>query len=110
MNTIHKKELTKCEKKLFDALVKRGVSVTPLYSDGHKTVDMAVLPAHLYIEVDDIGHFINPDQIERDLNRNHFSDGDDFRTFYVTNQIIDSKYLDQVADAIAAVAKRRTSL
>jgi len=104
----HKKNLTKCEQILFDALKKLGVDVIPLYCDGHKTVDMAVLPAHLYIEVDDIGHFINPDQIERDINRNHFSDGDDFRTFYVTNQIIESKYLDQVAEALVEIVKRRT--
>ena len=105
---IHKKSLTKCEQILFDALKKRNLDVIPLHSDGHKTVDMAILPAHLYIEVDGIGHFINPEQIERDLNRSHFSDGDDFRTFYVTNQIIESKYLDQVADAIAEVVERRT--
>lgn len=108
MSISHKKSLTKCEQILFDTLKKLNVDVIPLYSDGHKTVDMAILPAHLYIEVDDIGHFINADQIERDLNRSHFSDGDDFRTFYVTNQIIESKYLDKVADAIAEVVKRRT--
>lgn len=86
-------------------MIKRGIEAKPLYNDGHKTVDIGVLPAHLHIEVDDLRHFTNPDQIERDLNRNHFSDGDDFRTFYVTNQIID-KYLDEVADALAEVVKR----
>ena len=42
------------------------------------------------------------EQIMRDFKRSHYSDGDDFRTFYVTNQIIE-RYLDQVADALAKV-------
>lgn len=101
-----KNEPTEQEKKLFDALVERGVEATLGYNDGHKTVDIAVLPAKLYIEVDGLGHFTNPDQIMSDFKRNHFSDGDDFSTFYVTNQIID-KFLSDVADALAEVVKRR---
>lgn len=97
---------TENEQKLYDALVKRGVAVTLGYNDGHKTVDMAVLKARLYIEVDDIGHFTNPDQIERDFKRHHFSDGDDFDTFYVTNQIV-AKYADKVADALIKVIEKR---
>lgn len=94
------------EQKLYDALIERGISVVLGYNDGHKTVDMAVLPAKLYIEVDDLGHFTNPDQIMRDFKRHHFSDGDDFDTFYVTNQIID-KCVNDVADALVEVIKKR---
>lgn len=101
----NKKNLTKHEQKLFDALVKRGVKVEPLYNDGHKTVDMAIHSARLFIEVDNLDHFTNSDQIIRDLKRAHFSDGDDYRTFYVTNQILD-KFLDQVADALKEVADK----
>jgi very-short-patch-repair endonuclease len=101
-----KQKATVHEQRLYDALVGRGISTELGYNDGHKTVDMAVLPARLYIEVDDLGHFTNPDQIERDFKRHHFSDGDDFDTFYVTNQIID-KFVDRVADAMAEVVKRR---
>lgn len=99
-----KKELTPHEQKLFNALKARGVDVKPLYDDGHKTVDMAVLPAKLYIEVDNLDHFTKSDQILRDLKRGHFSDGDDFRTFYVTNQIIDN-YCEEVANALAEAVK-----
>lgn len=85
---------------LYEALKARNIDVILEYNDGHKTVDLAILDAKLFIEVDGLQHFTNPDQILRDFKRSHYSDGDDFRTFYVTNQIIE-RYLDQVADALA---------
>lgn len=94
---------------LYDALCKKGVNAKLEYSDGHKTVDIAILPAHLYIEVDGLRHFTDPEQIMRDFKRNHYSDGDDFSTFYVTNQIID-KYLDQVVDALVKVIEVKSIL
>jgi very-short-patch-repair endonuclease len=102
-----KQKLTVCEQRLFDALVVRGVPVKALHNDGHKTVDMAILPARLYIEVDNLDHFTKADQIIRDIKRGHFSDGDDYRTFYVTNQIIEN-YCDEVAGALAEVVRRLT--
>jgi very-short-patch-repair endonuclease len=74
------------------------------YNDGHKTVDIAILDAKLFIEVDGLQHFTKPEQILRDFKRSHYSDGDDFRTFYVTNQIIE-KYLNEVADALVKVVE-----
>lgn len=93
-------------KMLYEALIARGVKAQLEYFEGHKTVDIAVLDSHLYIEVDGLHHFTDSDQILRDFKRSHFSDGDDFRTFYVTNQIID-KYLDSVADALFDVVNRK---
>ena len=93
-------------RKLYEVLCSKGVNAELEYSDGHKTVDIAILNAHLYIEVDGLQHFTNPEQIMRDFKRNHYSDGDDFSTFYVTNQIIDS-YLDEVANAIVEVIRQR---
>lgn len=92
-------------KLLYDALCKRGVDAILEHSDGHKTVDIAILSAHMFIEVDGIQHFTDPAQIMRDFNRSHYSDGDDFRTFYVTNQIVDT-HLEEVADAIVAVVEK----
>lgn len=103
----HKEQATTYEQALYDALIKRGVKAELSYNDGFKTVDIALLPARIYIEVDDLRHFTNPDQIIRDFRRSHFSDGDDYDTFYVTNQIID-RYVDNVADALVAVVKKRT--
>lgn len=91
---------------LYKALLDRDIDARFHHSDGHKTVDIAILSARIYIEVDGIQHFTDPEQIMRDFKRSHFSDGDDFSTFYVTNQILDH-YLDRVADAIAIVVKNR---
>lgn len=91
---------------LYEALCRRGINAELEYYDGHKTVDIAILNAHLYIEVDGIQHFTKPEQIMRDFKRYHFSDGDDFNTFYVTNQII-NKYLDEVVDALVKVVEMR---
>lgn len=93
-----------------ETLVNKGVKAILQYPDGHKTVDIAVLDSHLYIEVDGIKHFINPKQIESDFRRSHFSDGDDFSTFYVTNQIImNDKYFNKVVDALVQVINKRSN-
>jgi len=101
------KYVSKQAQMLYDALCKRGLKVELEYSDGHKTVDLAILEPRIYIEVDGIQHFTNPEQILRDFKRYHFSDGDDFNTFYVTNQIIDN-HLDQVADALVKVVETKS--
>jgi len=103
----HKEQATSHEQSLYDALIQRGIKAELSYNDGFKTVDIAILPARIFIEVDDLRHFTDADQIIRDFRRSHFSDGDDYDTFYVTNQIID-RYVDDVADALAEVVKRRT--
>lgn len=95
-------------KLLYDALVNKGINAQLEYSDGHKTVDIAILNAKLYIEVDGIQHFTNSEQIMRDFKRSHYSDGDDFSTFYVTNQIIDL-HLNEVVDALIKVIASRVS-
>jgi very-short-patch-repair endonuclease len=110
MQQHEEKQSTPQEKKLFEALIKKGVNAQLQYPDGHKTVDIAILDSHLYIEVDGIKHFINPKQIKSDFKRSHFSDGDDFSTFYVTNQIImNDKYFDKVVDALVEVINERST-
>jgi very-short-patch-repair endonuclease len=100
------KKLTPHAQLLFDALIKKGINAQPEYSDGHKHVDIAVLDAKLYIEVDGLNHFTDSEQIMRDFKRSHYSDGDDFSTFYVTNQIIDN-YLEEVVNALVKVIGER---
>ncbi|TXH02698.1 MAG: hypothetical protein E6R05_03765 [Candidatus Moraniibacteriota bacterium] len=99
-----KKQPTKYEQMLFNALIKEGIDVVLGYNDGYKTVDIAVLDAKLYIEVDGLQHFTNPKQILSDLQRGHFSDGDDFRTFYTTNQLIET-HCEEIARALADVCR-----
>lgn len=102
MSEIKKQNQSEQANRLYCALLKRGVKAELGYSDGYKTIDIAILNAHIYIEVDGIQHFTSPKQILSDFKRYHFSDGDDFRTFYVTNQIVD-KYVEEVADALTEV-------
>jgi hypothetical protein len=49
---------TEQEQKLYSALLKRGISAELGYKDGYKTVDIALLDAHIYIEVDGIQHLL----------------------------------------------------
>ena len=109
MKPLEAKTPTQHEKLLYEALRNKGINAELGYWDGHKTVDIAILPAHLFIEVDDLRHFTDPEQIMRDFKRSHYSDGDDFSTFYVTNQIID-KYLDQVVQSLVKVVTTRSGL
>lgn len=102
MNENNIKPASASAKLLYDALRSRNIEAILEYNDGHKTVDIAILNAKLFIEVDGLQHFTKPEQILRDFKRSHYSDGDDFRTFYVTNQIIE-KYLNEVADALVKV-------
>ena len=96
-------------KALYDALFQRGINAELEYSDGHKTVDIAILNPRIYIEVDGIQHFTDPDQILRDFKRYHFSDGDDFNTFYVTNQIIET-HLNEVVEALVKVVEIKSKV
>ena len=47
------------------------------------------------------------ERLTTDLKRNHFSDGDDFFTLTITNQLIDT-HLDNIADAIVKVVVERS--
>ncbi len=91
---------------LNQALKKMGIKTELEYCDGHKHVDIAILSAKIYIEIDGLHHFIDPRQIEADFKRNHFSDGDDFKTIHIPNELID-RHLDSIAGAISKVVISR---
>lgn len=99
--------ITKQTKQLYSALTKQGIRATLEYSDGHKHVDIAILQAKIFIEVDGLHHYTDPKQIESDFSRDHYSDGDDFCTFRIPNIVIE-KYLNQVVRAIVALVKKRS--
>jgi very-short-patch-repair endonuclease len=105
---IHGHIFTEQAKRLNNALRTRGLDTEPEFWDGHKHIDIAIPSAHIYIEVDGNKHYTDADQIERDFKRNHYSDGDDFDTIHIPNLII-LDHCEEVADAIASVAFRRTS-
>jgi ABC-type lipoprotein release transport system permease subunit len=59
-----------------------------------------------FIEVDGIHHLTDPEQIIRDFKRDHFSDGDDFDTIHIPNELLKT-HLEQIADAITTVVHKR---
>jgi very-short-patch-repair endonuclease len=93
---------TPWEQKLADALTKRGLVVKTEYWDGHKTIDIALLDSHLYVEVDGLQHFTNPDQIIADFKRDFFSEREGFFTLRITNQLVE-RFSEQIAEAIFQV-------
>ena len=76
------------------------------YDDGHKCVDIGIPNARLYIEVDGPDHLNSQKKIEKDLEREHYSEIEGFHTIHVSNLSID-KDLNRIAEAISKVAQKR---
>ena len=92
---------------LVEALEKRGVEgIETEHWDGHKHIDIYIPNVQLYIEVDGVQHYTSPKQIVSDLNRDHFSDNDEFFTKHIPNELIDT-HLEEIADALVSVIKKR---
>lgn len=98
--------MTKQAKELYELLKQRGVNASPEYWDEHKHIDIAIPDAHIYIEVDGLQHFTDPEQIVKDFKRTYFSEEDHFDTIHVPNLIIEY-HLQEVADAIIKVVNIR---
>jgi D-alanyl-D-alanine dipeptidase len=91
---------------LYAALARRGIESITEYPDGHKTIDIAILPARIYIEVDGVQHLNNPDQIITDFKRDYYSEREGFYTLHIHNDDI-KNHLNSIADAIAEVVKAK---
>ena len=61
--------ITEQTRQLHRALGERGVKAELEYFDGHKHVDIAILSARMFIEVDGLQHFTDPVHIEKDFKR-----------------------------------------
>ena len=95
-------------KKLYYELKKRGIACELEVYDGHKIIDLSIESAGLDIEIDGIQHFTDPDQIQSDMERSYWSqERDGFDTIHIPNAVINAN-LEQVANAIAKVAERRS--
>ena len=99
--------ITPQTRNLFEVLTEKGIKARLEYTDGHKHVDIAILSARMFIEVDGMQHFMDSEQILRDFKRDHFSDGDDFATFRIPNIVLEHQ-LEEVAQAIVEVVKQRS--
>ena len=104
------REPTKEANLLKNALEDYGIEVHLEYNDGHKSVDLAIPDAKLYIEVDGIQHLIDPKQVRADLNRDYYSNQEGMGTIHIHNWEI-THHLRSIARAIAETAiARETSL
>jgi very-short-patch-repair endonuclease len=101
-----KRGQTKYSRVLWAALDKRGVRSITEYPDGHKTIDIAIPEARLYIEVDGIQHLNNPEQIIKDFKRDYYSQREGFYTLHIHNDDI-KNHLNSIADAIVDVVRGR---
>jgi very-short-patch-repair endonuclease len=97
---------TKFARLLYGALARRGIESITEYSDGHKTVDLAIPSAGLYIEVDGVQHLNNPEQIITDFMRDYYSERDGIFTLHVHNEDL-KKHLNSIANAIADVVRAK---
>jgi hypothetical protein len=97
---------------LCEKLHSKGIIDAQLeYPDGPKHVDIGIPSAMLFIEVQDISHFTSSKRIISDFNREHYSDKEGFKTFFVTNQILENKdLLEKVANALVDVIEIRKSV
>ena len=96
-------------KVLFDALIAEGIFSILEYSDGHKHVDIYVPEIKLFIEVDGLSHFIDPEQIMTDFMRDHYSDDAGFNTMRIPNILIETN-LTSIVSAIRKVVSREKTL
>jgi very-short-patch-repair endonuclease len=94
------------QRKLFNALLARGVPAEMEEGDGHKHVDIGIPSARIYIEVDGLHHLTSAEQILRDITRDHYSNDEGKATIHVPNEFLDT-HLDAIADAIAMVVQER---
>ena len=97
---------TKFARLLYVALASRGIESITEYFDGHKHIDIAILPARLYIEVDGVQHLNNPEQIITDFKRDYYSNEGGFYTLHIHNDDI-KNHLNSIADAIAEVVREK---
>ena len=101
-----KRQPTKEEIDLKEALEALGVRVLSQVRDGHKTIGLAIPDAKINVEVDGPKHLTNPGQIVSDLLRSHYSDDLGYFTIHIPNDYIHSD-LDKIAKALAEAAKIR---
>lgn len=100
--------ITQQAKDLHTALISKGIESDLEFWDGHKHIDICIPSAKLYIEVDGMHHFTNPDQMARDFIRDHYSDDDGYSTLRIPNQVVKDQ-LDEVVTAIEKVVSQRMS-
>ncbi|MDR1182362.1 MAG: hypothetical protein LBL13_10345 [Bacteroidales bacterium] len=101
------REITPEQKKLYLALKARNWDPELEHEDEYKTVDIAILAAKLYIEVNGSQHANNPNQLKSDLWRSYYSFRDGFLTLPVFNIALNDAEFHQIVNIINDIAKER---
>jgi hypothetical protein len=101
--------ITPQTRKMSIALKKRGIINELEAFDGDKRVAIAIPEANLYLEIDGKNHLVDPEHLFRDLKRDACSHDEGIDTIHIPNFYVDTS-LDEVANAIAEVAKKRSTL
>jgi very-short-patch-repair endonuclease len=99
-------KITPQARRLSDALRERGIKNKLEAYDGYKHVDISIPWARLNIEIDGKQHLLNSKQLYSDLKRDSYSHEDETSTIRISNETVD-KNLDELADSIARVARKR---
>ncbi len=86
------------------ALEKKGIKTELEHWDGHKHVDIYVPENQMYIEIEGIQHFTDPNQIIADFHRDYYSNSENHFTLRITNQLIDT-HLEAIVQAVSGVVK-----
>jgi len=99
-------EPTPQARRLHEALNKRNIHNELELDDGYKHTDISIPWARLNLEIDGKYHLTDPEHLFRDLERDSYSHLDGIDTIRIPNFYVDS-HLDEIADAIAEVARKR---
>ena len=99
-------EPTPQAKRLHEALNKRDIHNELEFDDGYKHTDISIPWARLNLEIDGKYHLTDPEHLFRDLERDSYSHLDGIDTIRIPNSYVDS-HLDEIANAIAEVARKR---
>jgi hypothetical protein len=95
--------------KLATALKEKGITSELEAFEGDKHVAIAIPDANLYLEIDGKNHLTDPEHLLRDLQRDACSHDEGIDTIHIPDLYVDTA-LDEIADAVAEVAKKRNTL
>jgi very-short-patch-repair endonuclease len=104
--TNEQNEPTPQAKRLHEALKKRDIHNELEFDDGYKRTDISIPWARLNLEIDGKYHLTDPEHLFRDLKRDSYSHIDGIDTIRIPNFYVDN-HLDEIANAIAEVARKR---
>jgi len=99
------KKYSKYSENLYKTLLSRGLPVELEKFDGHKTIDIACVPAKLNIEIDGIQHAFYKQALS-DLKRTYYSLEQDYFTLRIPNNLI-KKNPEEVASWVEKTIKIR---